>query len=117
MPGDCEHSREGLWGNPGRNLPQALRKTRLAWQGRDRENGIGGSKYPDVSKETWMDLSDNARSQEEILKWAFKPDELVCSGNVLDGRWDIVVLPLNRTIVSAPSRHSSCPPRSPPIEG
>ena len=59
--------------------------------------------YRDMSMGAWMDLSVNAGSQEEILRWAFKPDELICSGTVFDGRWNIVVLTFDQTIVAGPN--------------
>ena len=65
--------------------------------------------YRDISMGAWMDLSDNAGSQEEILRWAFKPDELICSGTVFDGRWNIVVLTLDQTIVAGPNRQFIVP--------
>ena len=70
---------------------------------------VAAREYQGVFKETWTGLSDNASSQEEILKWAFKPDELVCSGNVFDGRWNIVVLTLDQTIASGLNRQFIVP--------
>jgi hypothetical protein len=65
--------------------------------------------YRDISMRTWIDLSDQVRFQEEILRWAFKPSELICTGAVFDGRWNIVVLTLDQTIVAGPNRQFIVP--------
>jgi hypothetical protein len=65
--------------------------------------------YRDISMGTWMDLSDQVGSQAEILRWAFKSDELICTGAVCDGRWNIVVLTLDQTVAAGPNRQFIVP--------
>ena len=48
---------------------------------------------------TWEELSDPCDDQEEILRWAFKPDEFVCIGGAQV--WDFNTLPREAAIKHA----------------
>src|SRR5262245_52828008 len=65
--------------------------------------------YSNITTRTWIDSSDPAGSQEEILRWAFKPGELICSGAVFDAQWNIVVRTLDQTVAVGPERQFVVP--------
>jgi hypothetical protein len=67
-----------------------------------------------VFLESWAEISKPCKSQEEILRWAFAPEEFVCTGRVVEkpngGQfYDIKTLSLEGTIVTAPSRQFIVP--------
>jgi hypothetical protein len=68
-----------------------------------------------VFLESWEAESRPCKSQEEILRWAFAPDEFVCTGSVVerangDGDYyDIKTLSLKGAIKIAPRRHFIVP--------
>ena len=72
----------------------------------------------DYSVRSWEEISDPRKSQEEILRWAFAPEEFVCMGSEVekangDGEYyDIRTLSLEGAVKIAPSLNSSSPTHS-----
>ena len=56
-------------------------------------------RYRSVTLRTWEGLSDPCDDQEEILRWAFKPDEFICIGGAQV--WDFNTLPRDGAIKHA----------------
>ena len=62
--------------------------------------------FEDISISSWEQISDPARSQERILRWAFLPEEFVCTGKEL---WDFRTDLLEGAIKFAPKRQFIVP--------
>jgi hypothetical protein len=105
QPGEIENTIATVYGGNG----EASGK--LAWLGKPDPVKISATfnEYPNVSTRTWVDLSDPVRGQEEILRWAFNPDELICTGTTLEGRWPLFVQTLDETIAGATERQFIVP--------
>ena len=84
---------------------------RLAWLGKAARVKMESTirEYPDITTRTWADSSDPVGSQEEILRWAFRPEELICTGTEFGDEWDINVLTLDQTIAAGPNRQFIVP--------
>ena len=74
--------------------------------------------FEDISISSWEEISDPHKSQERILRWAFLPEEFVCTGNKItitkpDGSereiYDLETLLLKGTIRRAPLREFIVP--------